>query len=489
MIHCTLQYLKLLLSPFLLLSLLSSLFSLFSCANPDSSAPKFTDLSSLRFGQFNSVQQITDSIEVSCANNSDSTSCSPSVGMLLGIMSKTDTDLYSCTSFLLSNGLIVTNSHCIPSDLKTANNKNNCLGRIKIFFPAAGNYPAENFDCASIEFATKTTNKDKSSSYEYPDYALIRLKGQVNRLGLEPSREGFIDNQIYHVYKITTSSSDTKILGTLEDITCKARLHTLIVPSSSNPLTWLSALSDCKTTLSNSGSPVVDQQGKVHGIIYASPGIEGDNDAYGSIIDIPWKNWLIDGTNEMSKITSVTNFACLPLSGYSPTKEELQKCNQTSLDDSNANTNNFFTKLIEDANNTLTQWMKTTGYTSVGWDGIVYAVEVDDRSFPLLIIPIPKCYTNELNEMSKTFDLTVVQYLIGLNHYWQLTSKNKDYITFKSVQLKMTFDFIKKDNGQEKAIVTSQLEMQGENTSEQESLNLFKAEIEKNLPKEMSPCS
>ena len=45
-----------------------------------------------------------------------------------------------CTSFLIGNSLLVTNSHCLPEDLKATGTS--CAGRIWANFPASGSYPA-----------------------------------------------------------------------------------------------------------------------------------------------------------------------------------------------------------------------------------------------------------------------------------------------------------------------------------------------------------
>lgn len=201
------------------------------------------------------AEQKAMSGEVSCANPS---SCHPAVAMLTSL--STDSQLGQCTAFLISPDIAVTNSHCIPTDLKTPGSA--CGNRIWLHFPALPDYPDLRADCAEVISASALEKEVKP----VPDYALIRLAQAVQRPPLEISREGFKDGEIYRILKVDPMSQ-TSAQGSMTAALCKSVHNSALVPKSSDDRSLNMAFVDCEIVHGNSGSPIVDSQGKVRGVI------------------------------------------------------------------------------------------------------------------------------------------------------------------------------------------------------------------------------
>jgi hypothetical protein len=228
------------------------------------------------------------------------------VGTLYGI---TNGDQYSnliqaCTWFLISDKHAMTNSHCVPEELKS-DEKVNCgdyiQGRIM-----TNSGRDEIRSCAKL---LHFSDIKESNVLFQNDYAIIELdKPLKNTNVFKVSREGFTDgdkisvltmnhNRYYNIYSeylkhdCVVKSSD--MLGKINH------------PGSS-PLTgFRSEGSDdfCKVIGGNSGSPVLNEQGEVAAIVHGGLG-EGKS----------FSNLSSFASNEMSvNIGVFTNLRCLDL--------------------------------------------------------------------------------------------------------------------------------------------------------------------------------
>jgi hypothetical protein len=188
--------------------------------------------------------------------------CNPSVGMLIMTDGK---NLGACTASLIGDGLAVTNTHCIPDDLKTEGS--DCSNRIFIFFPDSGGRPSERADCAQVIHTT-----DISSKKLMPDVAFLRLKAAPSRPVLGFSGDGFEAAKIYHLAKVNPIQQGNSFAGELTHTDCRAVYATEYTPATKGPASPVIAFGDCSIEHGNSGSPILDDLGRIHGVIQAMAG-------------------------------------------------------------------------------------------------------------------------------------------------------------------------------------------------------------------------
>ncbi|CAK9249669.1 unnamed protein product [Sphagnum jensenii] len=98
------------------------------------------------------------------------------------------------------------------------------------------------------------------------DYAIIKLDQAVSRPPLTINRDGFKDQNLYQMIKIDPLSTSAAI-GSMTRTDCKAQHDSKMVPNSDDNLSPDMGMGDCLIVHGNSGSPLVDMQGQVHGLI------------------------------------------------------------------------------------------------------------------------------------------------------------------------------------------------------------------------------
>ncbi len=240
------------------------------------------------------TKRIAMSGRVDCANSSD---CSPAVGMLVSLTA--DHRIGQCSAFLISPQIAITNSHCIPTDLKSAGA--NCSDRIWLYFPELNGSPQVRMGCSQVLIASSLPEKTKA----VPDYAVLKLDQAVNRPPLEVSRDGFKDESSYQIEKVDPQST-TYPVGAITRSTCKAVHNSAIVRNSNDNESANMALGDCQIIHGNSGSPLLDSSGKAVGVIQ----LTFEQNTLGSVLlqlTLP----MLDPS--IGPLSAGTSFACLDL--------------------------------------------------------------------------------------------------------------------------------------------------------------------------------
>ncbi len=244
-----------------------------------------------------------------------SAECNPSVGMYI----VTDgSDLGACTASLIGDSLAVTNTHCIPDDLRAAGS--DCSNRIFIFFPGMPGRASERADCAEV---IHTTNI--SSKRVMPDVAFIRLKAKPSRPVLGFSGDGFEASKVYHVEKVNPiqNRDELAFTGELTNADCRAVYATEYTPATKGPGSPVIAFGDCEIEHGNSGSPILDDLGRIHGVIQAmASGFLG-----GTRYD--------DFEKKPMKVGMGTNLGCVNQPGVLPEHAIASTCND-GISDSDA---------------------------------------------------------------------------------------------------------------------------------------------------------
>ena len=198
-----------------------------------------------------------------------------------------------CNGFLVSPELLVTNSHCIPADLRQAGSS--CDGRIFAVFQN------EKLGCREI---TYTSPAEFDSLNTSADIAFVRLQESSKNKPLQIKRLPLENNQQVVVHSTSQFGNSSKI----EKQVCTIAYENYVLPVFDNPQNPRLTLGRCKILGGDSGSPVIDPQtGDVVAVIDGSTLSEDFN----SIINL-WKErgLLLESIEPMA---TATNFTCVNL--------------------------------------------------------------------------------------------------------------------------------------------------------------------------------
>lgn len=211
--------------------------------------------------------------------------CPENVGLLLA---KTKTNLLTCTSFLVGENLLATNSHCLPYETKRRNNCEN----MEVVFAATKNFPEERIACASIAGYSPRPNAFS------PDMAILSLAKPTKRKFAVLSQEG---SETLRVKKINPLENAS---GVLVEESCRPTPNSYRFPHHKNSSSSVLLLSDCASQPGNSGSPVFNERGEVAAIFQANFSLnEREREEF--------QPRLIPG-EKISAFTLATNANCLP---------------------------------------------------------------------------------------------------------------------------------------------------------------------------------
>jgi hypothetical protein len=227
---------------------------------------------------------------IRCADAND---CPSSVGLFAA---QADADVNTCTAFLVGEDLAVTNAHCIPSAVKLMPSL--CAEKIKLILPASGNFPEETFRCAKLETITNRPN-DFS-----PDLAIIRLDRKTKRQALDLDNNGMIPENSYLAYKVNPlKHQPNKPTGELVAEKCQAIGNSYLFPLY-RAATDSVFTSSCNSIPGNSGSPLLNAEGKAAGVLQASLQASEEQTAV-------WLPYLAAGQNSFARMALGTNLNCL----------------------------------------------------------------------------------------------------------------------------------------------------------------------------------
>lgn len=196
---------------------------------------------------------------VDCADPEDPASCHPGVGMMIMLI---DGSLELCTTFAVGDDILATNSHCIPADLKAGGAS--CGDRIWVAFPKAQSFPEAKADCMEVLQASEL--KDGQVKI---DYAYIRTAAPHGRPPIKINPDGFEDRGQYTVKRVNPIQNGEYPAGRLDAVSCHA-FHTRELGGAESAESPIAALVNCGAVPGNSGSPILDSEGQVRGILQGS---------------------------------------------------------------------------------------------------------------------------------------------------------------------------------------------------------------------------
>lgn len=288
-----------------LLPILLLIFVLSSCARekgsesaPASNLPAGTTAEAfiVPSTSFSEAQVMARSAIVTCAAGE---TCSPSVGLL----AFTDNDSGAqCTATLISEDTVITNAHCVPTELQKSNA--NCEDRIWMHFAKNDNPNFETtIGCSKILIAKGGTPTMESEAQA--DYALIKLNKKTLRPPLRLSRAGMREGEVLTLEKVNPVKVPGSIRGEQTVTTCRAAQNTYFIKSFNNDLASVAVIADCEARHGNSGSSLRASDGSIRGVLFAITEREAFKEAY--------NKERIEVAEPMARLNLASNLACLTI--------------------------------------------------------------------------------------------------------------------------------------------------------------------------------
>lgn len=166
-----------------------------------------------------------------------------------------------CSGTLYKNKYILTNSHCVPEELRYVGA--NCSNQIKVLFPQTVGQKAESAACSRV---VQVFNIDKNE----PDIAVLELNSNVYREDIKIIKNAFIENSTVHAYTMNPSADNEGTVGKIKLKTCKLTSDNIFTMSNelSSATTMLTG-DNCNVIGGNSGSGLFNEKNEYIGTVYA----------------------------------------------------------------------------------------------------------------------------------------------------------------------------------------------------------------------------
>lgn len=204
-----------------------------------------------------------------------------------------------CTGFLINDKTIATSSSCLPGLLRLQGQ--DCGRDIFFFFPKTSNRPAQKATCKRVISASVVDGKDPLMWRD--DVAYLELNSSIfYRRQANISRDGLQNNREYTTWMIDQQDGSSALV---KRINCNAIHGSYINPLAANESSPNMIFGNCPITRGGAGAPLLDNRGKVRGMI--SKGM-----------DSGLRNYLVNTgmlLNPLSEIGHGTNFACAMVPG------------------------------------------------------------------------------------------------------------------------------------------------------------------------------
>ena len=212
------------------------------------------------------IKAAVDQAHVVCAE--PGASCPSGVAMLA---IRSHGNLTQCTAFLVSDHAMLTNSHCIPAELKARLRTGavNCSDSLTAIFPRAAGFSEERVRCSKVVMASQITTRLDADFAQRPDYALFTLERSLKRTPFRMSRAGLPDG-IKLTSFVVDPVSGHGLGGNLRKKTCAARQNSVVAPSFIQDKASVGVFDRCQISSGNSGSPAIDESGHVRAIVHAA---------------------------------------------------------------------------------------------------------------------------------------------------------------------------------------------------------------------------
>ena len=130
-----------------------------------------------------------------------------------------------CSGTVIDKNHILTNSHCIPTNLKTGSS---CDSQILVQFPKTKTSRAENINCISVEQVYDYKNKNQ------PDLAVLKIEeSKINKFdSITIVENDFQHTKKVYAYTMNPGNWDRPYLGTIKRKDCNVSFDSIVKYSS-----------------------------------------------------------------------------------------------------------------------------------------------------------------------------------------------------------------------------------------------------------------
>ena len=189
----------------------------------------------------------------------DSTSCPDAVGMLV-VDSGSAAEPERCTATLIEGNRVMTASHCLSPSQRRAGAS---CARTWVLFPATAHAPAESIACSHVVTATHLLAEDALQQ----EHAILQLTHASTRTALAVNPQPLEPGSIVTVVSVTphpiygcTHALATRLCRVIDSSPAERALG-----DAAANVGWLA---NCPIARGNSGSPVLDYDGRVRAIVH-----------------------------------------------------------------------------------------------------------------------------------------------------------------------------------------------------------------------------
>lgn len=181
--------------------------------------------------------------------------CEPWVA-LISVVTKEGVD--RCSGVLISEDRVLTNEHCLRDALGS------CGSSVFVHFSETGGAPAQHARCEEIEEASRPVPGGMGM-----DYAVIRLDQSLpGRKPASLSRALPANREALRILRVQMDGAGgSKYGGSQESLRCDVAEGTYSYPGLDSNEFELLSLGDCAIQPGNSGSPVLNREGELVGLV------------------------------------------------------------------------------------------------------------------------------------------------------------------------------------------------------------------------------
>ena len=281
----------------LILCFISLLVLMVGCGSKNAQKPKST-VAYFPMGE-------NETLDSSTAQLSLSSNTPPGVGSLLSLREAESLDgnmqFGICTWFLVDKNKAMTNSHCVPDKLKE-NPALNCSSYLQGAFSTREG--VKKTKCKKVIFFSNIPEPVMQNN----DYALIELSDSFKDANIfQLNRTGFHEDQKIKILSMHhKQSSSGAIQSDFKEFSCIVKSSDIfgyIKSSNTSPIVGFkeqNSAETCRAVSGNSGSPAVNYNGDLLGILHGAP----------KDVSLAFSEYEIASNKMTEEISVVTNLKC-----------------------------------------------------------------------------------------------------------------------------------------------------------------------------------
>lgn len=233
-----------------------------------------------------SIQQVLAKSELECGIAGE---CPEGLGLLVGIENGR---AYRCSAFVLENGLIYSNAHCVPQEIQGLKGES-CKNHLGFVFKV--NNVTHKIGCDEIVTSTDLASEGPGIQ----DVAVMRARIPSNLKRFKSTLRSRYAGEAVSIYRVNPKGNWN---GEVVKSSCSLKMNTFFGEFFDGPQSPAINTLGCETVAGNSGSPVVDKNGLVLGIHQSSL---KDKSELGQKLISHFK------ANAFSSLGTATNLSCL----------------------------------------------------------------------------------------------------------------------------------------------------------------------------------